>query len=306
MKTLVWVEHDGTAVKDATLSAVTAASKLGEVHLLVAGQGVDARRAGRREDRRRRQGPRRRRRGLRACAGRERRAAGRRADGPSRRVRRARDHATARTSRRASPRCSTSCRSATSCRSRGRTRSRGRSTPATRSRPCRPRDKKMVITVRGTAFDKAAAEGGIGHGRGGRVDRRHGPVDLRRGGDRAERAARADQRQDHRLGRPRAGLGRAVPRADRPARRQARRRRRRQPRGGRRGLCAQRLSGRPDRQDRRARSLCRGRHLRRDPASGGDEGLARPSSPSTRTRTRRSSRSPTSAWSATCSRSCRS
>lgn len=41
MKTLVWVEHDGTNVKDATLSAVTAASKLGEVHLLVAGQGVD-------------------------------------------------------------------------------------------------------------------------------------------------------------------------------------------------------------------------------------------------------------------------
>ena len=42
MKTLVWVEHDGGAVKDATLSAVTAAAKLGEVHLLVAGQGVDA------------------------------------------------------------------------------------------------------------------------------------------------------------------------------------------------------------------------------------------------------------------------
>lgn len=41
MKTLVWVEHDGASVKDATLSAVTAASKLGEVHLLVAGQGVD-------------------------------------------------------------------------------------------------------------------------------------------------------------------------------------------------------------------------------------------------------------------------
>nr|WP_239474645.1 electron transfer flavoprotein subunit alpha/FixB family protein [Sphingomonas sp. BT552] len=37
---MVWVEHDGSAVKDATLSAVTAASKLGEVHLLVAGQGV--------------------------------------------------------------------------------------------------------------------------------------------------------------------------------------------------------------------------------------------------------------------------
>ncbi len=42
MKTLVWVEHEGGAVKDATLSAVTAASKLGEVHLLVAGQGVCA------------------------------------------------------------------------------------------------------------------------------------------------------------------------------------------------------------------------------------------------------------------------
>ena len=41
MKTLVWVEHDGKVVKDATLAVVTAASKLGEVHLLVAGQGVD-------------------------------------------------------------------------------------------------------------------------------------------------------------------------------------------------------------------------------------------------------------------------
>ena len=39
-KTLVWVEHEGGAVKDATLSAVTAAGKLGEVHLLVAGSGV--------------------------------------------------------------------------------------------------------------------------------------------------------------------------------------------------------------------------------------------------------------------------
>ena len=40
MKTLVWVEHEGGKVKDATLSAVTAASELGEVHLIVAGQGV--------------------------------------------------------------------------------------------------------------------------------------------------------------------------------------------------------------------------------------------------------------------------
>ena len=41
MKTLVWVEHDGGAVKDATLATVTAAARLGEVHLIVAGQGVD-------------------------------------------------------------------------------------------------------------------------------------------------------------------------------------------------------------------------------------------------------------------------
>ncbi|WP_066647682.1 MULTISPECIES: electron transfer flavoprotein subunit alpha/FixB family protein [Sphingomonas] len=42
MKALVWVEHDGAAVKDATLAAVTAASKLGDVHLLVAGHNVGA------------------------------------------------------------------------------------------------------------------------------------------------------------------------------------------------------------------------------------------------------------------------
>ncbi|UYY76242.1 electron transfer flavoprotein subunit alpha/FixB family protein [Sphingomonas sp. R1] len=42
MKTLVWVEHDNQSVKDATLSTVTAAAKLGEVHLLVAGKGVSA------------------------------------------------------------------------------------------------------------------------------------------------------------------------------------------------------------------------------------------------------------------------
>ena len=40
MKTLVWVEHEGGALKDATLAAATAASKLGEVHLIVAGSDV--------------------------------------------------------------------------------------------------------------------------------------------------------------------------------------------------------------------------------------------------------------------------
>jgi electron transfer flavoprotein alpha subunit len=37
---LVWVEHEDGQLKDATLSAVTAAGKLGEVHAVVAGQGV--------------------------------------------------------------------------------------------------------------------------------------------------------------------------------------------------------------------------------------------------------------------------
>ncbi len=41
MKTLVWAEHDGQSVKDATFAAITAAAKLGEVELLVAGKGVD-------------------------------------------------------------------------------------------------------------------------------------------------------------------------------------------------------------------------------------------------------------------------
>ena len=42
MKTLVLVEHDNQHLKDATLATVTAASKLGEVHLLVAGSGCRA------------------------------------------------------------------------------------------------------------------------------------------------------------------------------------------------------------------------------------------------------------------------
>ncbi|MHA6318471.1 electron transfer flavoprotein subunit alpha/FixB family protein [Altererythrobacter sp. CAU 1778] len=37
MNTLVWVEHDNASVKDATLAAVTAAAKLGDVTALVAG-----------------------------------------------------------------------------------------------------------------------------------------------------------------------------------------------------------------------------------------------------------------------------
>ena len=40
MSVLVLVEHDNASVKDATLAAVTAAGKLGEVHALVAGSGA--------------------------------------------------------------------------------------------------------------------------------------------------------------------------------------------------------------------------------------------------------------------------
>ena len=41
MSVLVLVEHDGVHAKDATLATVTAASKLGEVHALVAGNNAD-------------------------------------------------------------------------------------------------------------------------------------------------------------------------------------------------------------------------------------------------------------------------
>jgi electron transfer flavoprotein alpha subunit len=42
MIALVLVEHEGGKLKDATLSAITAAAKLGEVHALVAGESVGA------------------------------------------------------------------------------------------------------------------------------------------------------------------------------------------------------------------------------------------------------------------------
>ena len=42
MKTLVYAEHDNATLKDATLAVVTAASQLGEVHILVVGTGCGA------------------------------------------------------------------------------------------------------------------------------------------------------------------------------------------------------------------------------------------------------------------------
>ena len=64
MKTLVWVEHDGSAVKDATLAAVTAASQARRSPSARRRPGRRRRRRRGREDRRRRQGACRRRRGL--------------------------------------------------------------------------------------------------------------------------------------------------------------------------------------------------------------------------------------------------
>ena len=115
-----------------------------------------------------------------ARAGRERRAARRRADGRARRLRRARHHDRQehRPARRRAARRDADL--ATSCRSRATTPSPARSTPATPSPRSKSSDAKKVITVRGTAFDKAAAEGGSGSDRGGRRRRRRGPVQLRR------------------------------------------------------------------------------------------------------------------------------
>lgn len=42
MSVLIWVEHDNASLKDATLAVVTAAAKLGDVHALVVGNGCDA------------------------------------------------------------------------------------------------------------------------------------------------------------------------------------------------------------------------------------------------------------------------
>ena len=42
MTVLVYAEHDNASLKDATLAVVTAAAQLGDVHVLVAGNGCDA------------------------------------------------------------------------------------------------------------------------------------------------------------------------------------------------------------------------------------------------------------------------
>ena len=92
-------------------------------------------------------------------------------------------------------------------------------------------------------------------------------VQLHRRGARQVRPARADLGQDHHLGRPGDAEGGELQDLHRAGRRQARRGDGRLARRGRRGLCAERLAGRPDRQGGRAGALHRGRHFGRDPAS---------------------------------------
>jgi electron transfer flavoprotein alpha subunit len=84
-------------------------------------------------------------------------------------------------------------------------------------------DAKLVVTVRATAFDKAArpAVRRLSKPWAARAMR---AVELRRRGNRQERAPRTDQRQDHRLGRPRAQGRGNLRRDDHPAGRQAGRR----------------------------------------------------------------------------------
>ena len=118
-----------------------------------------------------------------------------------------------------------------------------------------------------------------------------GPVDRGRGRDRRRRprARRAGEL------RARRGPGQG-----------ARRRGRGDPRGRRCRLVPVLRPGRPDRQERLAEAVRRVRHLGRDPAQGRDAGLERDRRRSTRTPTRRSSSSATSASSGTCTRCCRS
>ena len=209
MKTLVLVEHEGGQVKDATLAAVTAASQAGRGPSARRRPGRRRRRRGGREDRRRRQGPCRRRCGLWPQPRRECRAARRRPDGatttPSSRP------ATT-TGKNIAPRVAalldvmqiSDILSVEGDDTFTRPIYAGNAIATVKSS-----DAKKVITVRGTAFEKAAREGGSARVEAVAGTRRQGPLQLRRRRARQVRAARADQRQDHRLGRPRASARRS-------------------------------------------------------------------------------------------------
>ena len=160
---------------------------------------------------------------------------------------------------------------------RGRRRRRGRpAAPSSRSSAASTVVQSKVTT--GTPIitvrpNSVAARGG--RRRRGRASRRRGRA-LRRGeaarshrprGRGEGRPPGAVRGRDRGLRRPRRRLGREL-RGHRGAGRLARRRRRRLAGGDRRRLVPAPVPGRPDRQDRLAAALHRGRHLRRHPAPG--------------------------------------
>ena len=132
-------------------------------------------------------------------------------------------------------------------------------------------DPIKVITVRAASFDPVPGVGGSASIEAAPAvtlptHSRFVSAELSKS-ERPELTGRAR----HGIGRPRHAERREL-QAARPDRRQARRRRRRLARRGRCRLRAERLPGRPDRQDRRPRAVCRDRHLRRHPASRRHEG----------------------------------
>jgi hypothetical protein len=133
-------------------------------------------------------------------------------------------------------------------------------------------DATKVITVRTTGFD-ARELGRFCRGRGTGRRCRPGPVET--AGPRTDQVGAAGTRrgQDHRLRRPRHGQRRELPQGAGTAGRQAGRGHGRFARRGRCRLRAQRLPGRPDRQDRRAAAVHRDRHFGCDPAPGRHEGF---------------------------------
>ncbi len=133
-------------------------------------------------------------------------------------------------------------------------------------------DRVKVLTVRTASFSAAGAEaGGAAPVElvGGAAD--PGLSSGGRGQGRGVGPAGAHQREDRRLGRARRRPGGEF-RADREARRQARGGGRRQPGRGRFRLRAERLARRSGRPARSSSLAHRHRHLRRDPAPRRDEG----------------------------------
>ena len=162
MKTLVLAEHDNTELKDATLAVVGAAKLMGdEVHLLVAGANCRAVAEQAAKVGRHRQG---------ACGGRS----GLRAPCWPKTSRRSSpslmDHHDAfvapatTTGKNIAPRVARAARRDAGVGhpvgGRRQDLHTGRSMPAMPSPRSQSSDPKLVVTVRGTAFDKAEAEGG--------------------------------------------------------------------------------------------------------------------------------------------------